>query len=98
MRINTMRSSDCLTIALDGRLDTTAVPQLEEEMKDRLEGVRTLIFDCAGLDYISSAGLRVLLMANRAMQGKGSIRLTRVNEVVHEVLEAIGFTDFIAID
>lgn len=98
MRINTLQSGDCLTITLDGRLDTTTAPLLEEKLKDRLEGVRSLVFDCAGLDYISSAGLRVLLMANRAMQGKGSIKLTRVNEVVREVLEVIGFTDFIAIE
>ena len=86
-----------LVIALDGRLDTTTAPQLEAELKQSLGTVTELVFDFSNLEYISSAGLRVLLYATRVMWGKGSMTVTNVNELVMEVFEVTGFTEILTI-
>lgn len=87
-----------LTLAPEGRLDTTTAPQLEAEVKDSLEGVTTLVLDLAGLEYISSAGLRVVLSAQKAMNKQGSMVVRNVNEYVMEVLEVTGFADILTIE
>lgn len=87
-----------LTLALEGRLDTTTAPQLEAEVKDSLEGVTALVLDLAGLEYISSAGLRVVLSAQKAMNKQGSMVVRNVNEYVMEVLEVTGFADILTLE
>lgn len=87
-----------LTLAPEGRLDTTTAPQLEAEVKESLEGVTALVLDLAGLEYISSAGLRVVLSAQKAMNKQGSMVVRNVNEYVMEVLEVTGFADILTLE
>lgn len=87
-----------LTLALEGRLDTTTAPQLEAEVKDSLAGVTDLILDFTALEYISSAGLRVVLSAQKAMNKQGRMVVRGVNEYVMEVLEVTGFADILTIE
>ncbi len=87
-----------LTIALEGRLDTTTAPQLEAELKDSTNGVESLVINCEKLDYISSAGLRVLLSAHKAMSAKGGMKVTKINEIVQEVFDVTGFCDVLDIE
>jgi len=98
MTINKTLNGSALTIALSGRLDTTTAPELEKELKTSLDNVSELIMDFSQLDYISSAGLRVLLAAHKAMSGKGAMTVTHVNEIVREVFEVTGFTDILNIE
>ena len=97
MTIKKEANGDALAITLEGRLDTTTAPQLEEELKQSLEGVTSLTMDFAALDYISSAGLRVLLSAQKRMNRQGSMTITHVNETVQEVFEVTGFSDILTI-
>ena len=87
-----------LRIALEGRLDTTTAPRLEEELRASLPGVTTLELDMAGLEYISSAGLRVLLSAQKIMNTSGQMKLFHVSDVVMEIFEVTGFTDILTIE
>ena len=87
-----------LTIALEGRLDTTTAPELEQALKQDLEGATALTLDFSRLDYISSAGLRVLLSAHKALARKGGMKVTHVNEIVNEVFEVTGFSDILTIE
>lgn len=86
-----------LNMALEGRLDTSSAPQLETEMK-ALDGVTELVIDMAGLEYLSSAGLRVLLAAQKTMNKQGSMVLHHVNETIMEVFEITGFVDILTIE
>jgi len=87
-----------LTIALTGRMDTVTAPQLEAELKECLDGVNSLRFDFAALDYLSSAGLRVLLAAQKRMNKQGSMTLSGVNETILEIFEVTGFSDILTIE
>ena len=87
-----------LTIALEGRLDTTTSPDLEEVLASSLDGVTALVFDFGKLDYLSSAGLRVLLSAQKRMNKQGSMKLVHVNDAVKEVFEITGFADFLTVE
>ena len=98
MTIEKIQDGRKLTIALEGRLDTTTAPALEEELKNSLNPVTELVFDFGRLEYISSAGLRVLLYANRTMWGKGTMKVINVNELVQEVFEVTGFSSFLTIE
>ena len=89
---------ETLTFTLEGRLDTTTSPQLEEDLKQSVGGVTELIFDFSGVEYISSAGLRVLLAAQKVMNRQGSMKLTGVNENVLEVFEITGFIDILTLE
>ena len=82
---------------LEGRLDTVTAPELEQTLKESLDGVGELVFDLKDLEYISSAGLRVLLMAQKAMAGKGDMKVKNPNEIVSEVFEVTGFTEILNI-
>ncbi len=82
---------------LDGRLDTTTAPALEKELKEALPGVSELTLDFAALEYISSAGLRVLLAAQKTMNRQGEMRIANVNEIVREVFDVTGFSDILTI-
>ena len=83
---------------LTGRLDTTTAPDLEKEFKDSLDSVSELTLDFAGLDYISSAGLRVLLAAQKTMNKQGSMKLKNVNETIMEIFEVTGFSDILTVE
>ena len=83
--------------ALEGRLDTVTAPELEKEFKDTLEGVSELTLDFARLEYISSAGLRVLLAAQRIMSKRGGMKLLNVGETIMEIFEVTGFADILTI-
>ena len=98
MTINKNLNGDTLCIALEGRLDTTTAPDLEKEIKASLDGVNALVLDFSKLDYISSAGLRVLLSAHKIMAGRGGMKVTKVNEIVAEVFEVTGFADILNIE
>ena len=87
-----------LTVYLEGRLDTTTAPQLEESMKESINDISELIMDFEKLDYISSAGLRVLLSAQKAMSKQGSMKVIHVSDLVMEVFEVTGFTDILTIE
>lgn len=87
-----------LTLELSGRLDTVTAPQLEEELRSSLDGVTQLTIDFKDLAYISSAGLRVLLFAQKTMNKQGSMVITNVNETVMEVFEITGFIDILKIE
>ena len=87
-----------LTIALEGRLDTTTAPDLEAEVKSSLDNVNELVFDFEKLEYISSAGLRVVLGAEKIMKGKGSMVVRNVNDTIMEVFEITGFSDILNIE
>ena len=89
---------ETFTFTLEGRLDTTTSPQLEAELKQSVGGVTELIFDFSGVEYISSAGLRVLLAAQKVMNRQGSMKLTGVNENVLEVFEITGFIDILTLE
>ena len=97
MTINKTSNGTELTVALEGRLDTTTAPQLEAEMKTALPNVKELTFDFSKLDYISSAGLRVLLSTQKVMNKQGSMRITNVNESIMEIFEVTGFADILTI-
>ena len=98
MNIEKKLEGTTLTIALEGRLDTTTSPDLEETLAASLDGATELVFDFAKLDYLSSAGLRVLLSAQKRMNRQGSMKLVRVNDAVKEVFEITGFSDFLTVE
>lgn len=97
MTINKISEGEKLTLVLQGRLDTNSSPKLETELAQSLDGVRELVFDFTGVEYISSAGLRVLLATLKMMNRRGSMRLVGVSAEVMEVFEITGFTDILTI-
>lgn len=90
--------TDVSVITLSGRLDTTTAPQLEQELDGVLPGTTDLVLDLEKLEYISSAGLRVILKAQKAMNQKGSMKLIHVSDSVMEVFDITGFVDFLTIE
>ena len=99
MTINKNRDGSALKLSLEGRLDTTTAPQLEEALKEGMDGVETLTLDMAALEYVSSAGLRVLLSAQKRMNAvKGSMVLHNVCEDIKEVFDITGFCDILTIE
>ena len=98
MQINRTKKDNALTLALVGRLDTTTSPELEGELKGSLDGITSLTIDLAALDYISSAGLRVLLSAQKTMNKQGSMVVKNVSEEIMEVFEVTGFSDILTIE
>ena len=98
MTITKKLEGTTLAIALYGRLDTTTSPDLEEALASSLDGVTELVFDFEKLDYLSSAGLRVLISAQKRMNRQGSMKLVHVNDAVKEVFSITGFADFLSIE
>ena len=90
--------SDGNTIVLSGRLDTVTAPQLEAELEKILSDSDALVLDMANLEYISSAGLRVILKVQKAMNTKGTMKLIHVGESIMEVFDITGFSDFLNIE
>ena len=98
MNIYKTNEGSVLNLSLEGRLDTTTAPQLEAELKNSLDGVTTLNFDFQNLEYLSSAGLRVILSAQKTMNKQGSMVIRHVNETIMEVFEVTGFVDILTIE
>ena len=98
MNIIKNQNDGILTIALEGRLDTTTAPELEQEIKSSLDDVTELVMDLEKLTYISSAGLRVLLLAQKKMNKQGSMKVIHVNEMVMEVFVNMGFAGIMTIE
>ena len=98
MKITKNVNGNIATIALEGRLDTTTAPDLEQAIKAELNRVDALVLDFSKLEYISSAGLRVLLSAHKAMSRKGGMKVVNVNELVREVFDVTGFSDILTIE
>ena len=98
LEINRKTDGQKMTVMLEGRLDTTTAPQLETEMKENLNGVQKLILDFEKLEYISSAGLRVLLSTQKTMAKQGSMKLIHVSDVISEIFEVTGFADILTIE
>lgn len=87
-----------LTIALEGRLDTSTAPELEKELSESLSGITELYLDFENLDYVSSAGLRVILAAQKKMNAAGKMVIRNVNENVMDIFEITGFHDILTIE
>ena len=87
-----------LTVTITGRLDTTTAPQLEAEFKQNIGGVEKLVLDFASLEYLSSAGLRVLLAAQKVMNKQGEMIIKNVNDTINEIFEVTGFIDILTIE
>ena len=98
MTINKKLEGNVLNVALEGRLDTTTAPTLEEELQGSLGGVEELDFDFTALEYISSAGLRVLLSAQKIMNKQGKMVIKNVNSDIMDVFDITGFTDILTIE
>ncbi len=98
MTLNTIVNGTEVTIEMEGRLDTTTSPALEKEINEKIAGVTVLVLDMATLDYLSSAGLRVILSAQKKMNKQGELIIKNVNEVIMEVFEATGFSDILTIE
>ena len=98
LNINKNLEDKTLNVALEGRLDTTTAPQLEAELKSMLPEVTALVMDFEKLEYISSAGLRVLLSAQKIMNKQGEMKLIHVNDVINEIFEVTGFSDILNIE
>ncbi len=98
MNIAKNQNGSTLTIGLEGRLDTTTSPQLENELRTALDGISELILDLEKLDYISSAGLRVLLSAQKVMNRQGKMVIRSVKPEIMEIFDVTGFVDILNIE
>ena len=98
MTITKNMNGTTLEIALEGRLDTMTAPELDTELNRNMPAAESLVLDFSKLEYISSAGLRVLLSAHKVMSCKGGMKVTNVNEIVQEVFEVTGFSDILTIE
>ena len=98
MTITMKQNGTTLEVTLEGRLDGVTAPDLEEALKDKLDDIEELILDFSNVEYISSAGLRVLLSFHKTMYGKGKMKVIHANEIVQEVFEVTGFDSVLDIE
>jgi anti-sigma B factor antagonist len=98
MQITKTTENDKLTLALEGRLDTLTAPLLEAEVVGKLDGVKTLVFDFQNLAYVSSAGLRILFMAQKVMSKQGQMIVKNVNSDINDIFKVTGFTNILTIE
>ena len=98
MTINKAKHESALVYTVEGRLETTTAPGLEAVVKADIEGVDDLTFDFSKLEYISSAGLHVLLSAQMIMNAQGKMKVTGANEIVKEIFDVTGFSDILTIE
>ena len=98
MTIEIKRTAEGIILEIVGRLDTTTAPALDKTINENMGGIKTLVLDFKGLEYISSAGLRVLLSAQKKMQQIGEMKVINVCESVMEVFEMTGFADILVIE
>ena len=97
MNINIEKENGITILKIEGRLDTTSAPELEKAINDEGEALKNLVLDFKGVDYISSAGLRVLLTAQKKMNVQGNMELVNVSEAVMDIFEMTGFADILVI-
>ena len=98
MTVEKITNGDSLTLRVEGRVDTTNAKEFEEIITNSLDGAKKLIMDFESLEYISSAGLRVMLMAIKKMKKQGSMAVTNANEMVKEIFEVTGFSDLVEVE
>lgn len=98
MTIEKTLNGSKLTVCLTGRLDTTTAPQLEAELKHSISGIEKLVLDFKTLEYLSSAGLRVLLAAQKVMNKQGAMVIRNVNETIADIFEVTGFSEILTIE
>ena len=98
MTIETTLNGTFAQLKIIGRVDTTTAPKLDAAIDGCAAGIKELVLDCSALEYVSSAGLRVILKAQKIMQRKGSMKLVHVNETIMEVFDITGFADILAIE
>ena len=98
MTIEKTINGTAAVLKINGRLDTTTAPELEATIDSTVAGVKELVLDCGALEYVSSAGLRVILKAQKLMNAQGNMKLTHVNETIMEVFDITGFADILTIE
>ena len=98
MTIEKTVTNAAVTLKVIGRLDTTTAPELENTVDACIPGIKELVLDCSALEYVSSAGLRVILKAQKLMNARGNLKLTHVNETIMEVFDITGFADILTIE
>ena len=98
MTIEKTISGTAAALKIIGRLDTTTAPELEATIDGCVAGIKELVLDCGELEYVSSAGLRVILKAQKLMNAQGNMKLTHVNETIMEVFDITGFADILTIE
>ena len=98
MTIEKTMTAGAVALKIVGRLDTTTAPELETAIDACVAGIKELVLDCSALEYVSSAGLRVILKAQKLMNAQGSMKLTHVNETIMEVFDITGFADILTIE
>jgi anti-sigma B factor antagonist len=98
MTINKTKENDCLKIALEGRLDTLTAPKLDAEIQGALDGITSLVFDFEKLAYISSAGLRILLSAQKVMNKQGTMVIRNAGPEIREIFDVTGFSDILTLE
>ena len=98
LKIDWQSEGEKLMVKLEGRLDTNTAPELESELGKNLDGIKELDFDFTDVEYISSAGLRVLLNAQKTMNQQGEMKLTGVSDMVKEIFEVTGFSDILTVE
>ena len=98
MNIEKLIENGIVTLKISGRVDTTTAPEFEATIDGCTEGLNELILDCEKMEYISSAGLRVILKAQKLMNAQGSMKLTNVNDTIMEVFDITGFADILTIE
>lgn len=98
MMIEKLSTDTGITLKIIGRLDTTTAPELEATVDGCIAGLKELVMDCSELEYVSSAGLRVILKAQKLMNTQGNMKVTNVNETIMEVFEITGFADILNIE
>ena len=98
MTVEKIANGNELTVIVEGRLDTVTAPSLEKEIKENVAGVEKLVLDFASLDYISSAGLRVVLAAHKLMMKQGEMIVRNINETIQEIFDVTGFADVLTIE
>ena len=98
MHIEKIRESEKLTLTIEGRIDTKTAPELDELVRTSLEGISLLIMDLKDVAYISSAGLRVLLIAQKQMNKQGEMKIINVSEDIMEIFEVTGFSDILTVE
>ena len=98
MTIIKTQEENALTLTLEGRLDTMTAPELENELKNSIDGIEALTLDLSALEYVSSAGLRVILGAQKIMNKQGKMKITNVNEEIMDIFDITGFSDILTIE
>jgi len=98
LNIEMRREGTTLTVHPEGAIDTITSSQLEEALEDQLDGVEKLLFDFSDVEYISSAGLRVLLKLHKEMEKKGGMKIMDLTEEVRDTLEIVGLLDFLSVE